>query len=549
MDEPLQDLFEAERRARLEAEEALRRCEERYRDLVETANDVVLAIDLQGNFTALNTAGQQVSGYTRDEILHMNIADLLSEESYRRAQQMIQQKLRDGRGTTYDLEMIARDGRRIPLEVSSKLIYHGDRVVGVQAIARDITDRLRAEEELRARERKQATVADIGQQALATADLSVLFGDSIRCVAQTLDVEFGTVLELVDDGTRLLARAGVGWRPGVVEHEWVGAGPESQAGYTLLASGPVLVEDLRQETRFSVPTVLRDHEVVSGISVIIHGHARPFGVLSAFTANHRRFAQDDVHFMQAVANVLATAVERKRLEEERAQHDKDLAARVLQAQEEERKRIARELHDETAQTLSILLTNLDLLERHLPLEDPTVASGFERVEALAKRALDETRALSHDLRPTILDDAGLVAALEWIAVEYERSYGGKAEVHADIDPAASISPEVEVALFRIAQEALTNAGKHAAATRVRVTLSISISQAELVVKDNGCGFRPEQLQGPTRESGLGLYGIAERAALFDGTLSIRSRPAKGTVVRVRMPITEPAIAGQALRLV
>src|SRR5207302_11209281 len=145
---------------------------------------------------------------------------------------------------------------------------------------------------------------------------------------------------------------------GVVERESVGAGSVSQAGYTLLSSEPVVVRDLQTETRFVVPRILREHGAESGLSVIIHGHVEPFGVLSAFTTERRVFTQDDVHFLQAVANVLAAAVERKRLEDERAQHDKELAVRVLQAQEAERKRIARELHDETAQTLSILLTNL-----------------------------------------------------------------------------------------------------------------------------------------------------------------------------------------------
>ncbi len=517
-------------------EEALRKSEERYQDLVESANDVVLAVDLQGGFTEFNRAGEQLSGYTRDELRQMTMRDVLTPESYARAMRMIQQKLANNGPTRYELELIKRDGTIVPLEVNTKLIFHDGRPVGVTAIARDITERRRAEAELHAREEKQAAVADLGQSALETADLDALFADATHWVARTLGIEYGSILELSEDGNVLRSRAGIGWRPGIVGREGVGSGSQSQAGYALLASEPVVCEDLSQERRFSVPRVLRDHGVVAGVSVIIHGRDRPFGVLSVFSAERHPFKQDDIHFLQSVANVLAAAVARKRLEDERAQHDKELAARVLQAQEDERKRIARELHDETAQTLSILLTNLDLLERHIPAGDPHVAGGFERVMALAKRALDETRALSHDLRPAILDDAGLVAAIEWIAREYERSYGGTVRVISEMDPPELLSPEQEVAILRIAQEALTNAGKHTRAVHVQVALTIDRGRVILTVRDDGRGFNPREVPGPSRGGRLGLYGMNERASLLGGALRIKSRPGKGTEVRLDLPI-------------
>lgn len=523
-------------------EEALRKSEERYQDLVESANDVVLAVDLQGGFTEFNRAGEQLSGYSRDELRRMNLRDVLTPESYARAMHMIQQKLANNRPTRYELELIKRDGTSVPLEVNTKLIFHDGRPVGVTAIARDITERRRSEAELRSREEKQAAVADLGQSALETADLDALFDDAMHCVAETLCIEYGSILELSPDRTMLRSRAGIGWRPGVVGREAVGAGSQSQAGYALLASEPVVCEELSQERRFSVPRVLLDHGVVTGVSVIIHGRDRPFGVLSAFSAERHAFRQDDIHFLQSVSNVLAAAVERKRLEDERAQHDKNLAARVLQAQEEERKRIARELHDETAQTLSILLTNLDLLERDIPAGDPRVAGGFERVMVLAKRALDETRALSHALRPAILDDAGLVAAIEWIAREYERSYGGSVRVTAEMDPSEILSPEQEVAVLRIAQEALTNAGKHTRAVHVQVALSADRGRVILTVRDDGRGFNPRTVSGPSRGGRLGIYGMNERASLLGGTLRIKSRPGKGTEVRLELPAAGRLVA-------
>jgi PAS domain S-box-containing protein len=521
-------------RERKEAAAALRESEARYRVLFENASDIVYTHDLSGNFTSVNSAVERVLGYTRDEILQRSIDKVVAAEHLERARSMIRQKLQSAGPTTYELNAVTKAGRRVTLEINSQLISEGEQPVGVQGIARDVTERRRAEEELRAKERKQAAVADLGQRALANADLNKVFDDAVRCAVETLDVEFCTVTELLPDDNLLVARAGVGWRPGLVGSATVEAGAGSQAGFTLLSSEPVVVEDFSKETRFRIPRVLTDHGVTSGVSVIVHGHEHPFGVLSAFTARQRTFTQDDIHFLQAVANVLATAIERKRLEDERTKHSMELATRVLQAQEEERKRIARELHDETAQSLSTLLINLDLLEPYVPEEARTLKEGFRRVGALARRTLDETRALSHDLRPTILDDVGLVAALSWFAGEFQRTFETVVEVAAEPQP--GLTPEAEVALFRIAQEALTNTGKHAGAEEATISLTFGDRSATLIIEDDGAGFDLENVPGPTREGRLGLYGMQERAALFGGTLTFDTAPGKGTRVTVDLPL-------------
>jgi two-component system sensor histidine kinase UhpB len=214
----------------------------------------------------------------------------------------------------------------------------------------------------------------------------------------------------------------------------------------------------------------------------------------------------------------------------------ELATRVLQAQEEERKRIARELHDETAQALSTLLVTLDVLEPHIPPDAAVLQDGFGRVRSLARRTLDETRALSHDLRPTILDDVGLISALQWFAAEYERTYGSRVVVQAEPETERRLPPEVELVLFRIAQEALTNCGKHAQATRVDVSLRFAGGTAQLVIEDNGKGFDPQQVPGPTRQGRLGLYGMHERIGLLGGTLTVDAFPGRGTRISAEIPL-------------
>ncbi|HEY9608577.1 ATP-binding protein, partial [Allocoleopsis sp.] len=182
-------------------------------------------------------------------------------------------------------------------------------------VFQDISERKQIEKALESRLQQQAVVAQLGQCALSGIELSALMDEVSTLVAQSLDVEYCKVLELLPNGKALLLRSGVGWHQGLVGHATVRSETHSQAGYTLLSSQPVIVEDLREETRFNGPPLLHDHQVISGMSVIIHGQNRPFGVLGVHTTRKQRFSQDDINFLQAVANVLAIAIERKRAEE------------------------------------------------------------------------------------------------------------------------------------------------------------------------------------------------------------------------------------------
>lgn len=162
---------------------------------------------------------------------------------------------------------------------------------------------------------RQASIAVLSQHALAENNLQDLFQEATERLANTLETQYSKVLELMPDGQALLLRAGVGWKDGYVGKALVPVDTGSQAGFTLLSHEPVIVEDLRLEKRFSTPKLLVEHNVVSGMSVIIPANERPFGILAVHSTEPRTFRSDDIEFLQTVANVLATAVERKRAEE------------------------------------------------------------------------------------------------------------------------------------------------------------------------------------------------------------------------------------------
>ncbi|MFC7230392.1 GAF domain-containing protein [Saliphagus sp. GCM10025308] len=171
-----------------------------------------------------------------------------------------------------------------------------------------------ADSELRTRVHQQEVVAEFGQQALETDDLDGLLHDASVAVAETLETEYCKVLELLPGGDEVLLRQGVGWQDGLVGTATAPTDLDSQAGYTLLSEEPIVVDELRTEDRFSGPDLLVDHDVVSGVSVIIGSLEDPWGVLGTHTTERRAFTEYDVNFVQSIANILASAIETRRAE-------------------------------------------------------------------------------------------------------------------------------------------------------------------------------------------------------------------------------------------
>jgi signal transduction histidine kinase len=214
-----------------------------------------------------------------------------------------------------------------------------------------------------------------------------------------------------------------------------------------------------------------------------------------------------------------------------------LLRKVITAQEDERKRLARELHDETTQTLTALGVRLDLA---LAAPPEIRERELREAQALAARSLDELRRLMHDLRPSVLDDLGLVPALRWYA---GRHFGARGiNIRFEVGPLPARLPyEMETALFRATQEALTNVSRHAGAETVLVEIAADNGQLALDIEDDGQGFDPSSVvPRPGDMRGLGLLGMRERVELFGGTVTINSKPGHGTHVSIRVPLPQDA---------
>lgn len=300
--------FEAAERSRTEA--ALRASEEQYRSLVENITDAIYILDLDGRFSFVSPVVERFSQYKVTDLLGRSFTDFIHPSDLPGLLDSFAQTMR-GEIAPFEYRILDRDGAVRYIRSSSRLIYEGDAVAGIAGVMIDISERHRMVEALAIRARQQAVVAELGQVALSATDLQTLFDQAVARVAETFDVTYCKVLERLPDGCGLRLVAGVGWQKGLVGAAIVDAGLHSQAGFTLSAAEPVIVEDLRTETRFSGPLLLHDHGVVSGISVVIQGQDGPFGVLGAHATQRREFTPDDVHFFQAVANLLAAAIQRR----------------------------------------------------------------------------------------------------------------------------------------------------------------------------------------------------------------------------------------------
>ena len=242
----------------------------------------------------------------------------------------------------------AESGRRFEegdVAIAEQLAYRAALAVDnsrlYQEAQQELAERKRLQEEYKRRARQQAVVAELGQRALAGIELQTLLNDAVQLISSTLDVEYCNVLQLLSAGNQLVLRAGVGWKEGLVGSATLTTDLDTQAGYTLKSNEPVIVHDLRTEKRFTGTYLLHEHGIVSGLSVIIRGSAQQWGVLGAHTSRRREFDKDDVNFVQAIANVLAQAIERNRayIELERAyevleQRVQERTAALIQANEE-----------------------------------------------------------------------------------------------------------------------------------------------------------------------------------------------------------------------
>jgi two-component system CheB/CheR fusion protein len=411
----------------------------------------------------------------------------------------------------FEREVSTRSGRSYLLRL---LPYRtgDDRIEGLVLTLIEITERLRAEVRMRAGEERMRLLIERAEDyAIVTLSPDHLI-DSWNVGAERM---FGYAEEEILGQSAGILFTAEDRAAGVPEDDWRRAREQGRAeaerwqlrkdGERIFASG--VIHALRDAELLGFAWIARD---LTGRQQSEAELRRAYDELEARVRDRTLDLEEDVR--------------RQRASEKRTRL---LLRHIVTAQEDERRRVARDLHDQLGQRVTALRLGLDRLAQG------STAADFDRqltaIRETAGQLDGEVSFLAWELRPAALDDLGLVAALEQYVVEWSRHYGIEAAFHAD---ALRLDADLEVSLYRIAQEALNNVVKHAQASRVEVLIEARPGEVVLIVEDNGVGFSPEEVTG----RGLGLLGVSERASLVGGSLEIESNSGAGATVFVRIPL-------------
>lgn len=389
--------------------------------------------------------------------------------------------------------------------------------------------------------RHEAALVTLTRLVLDRNDLSTVLSQAVSLVANTLAVNYSVIWRFLPEKDLLSLMYSVGWQEDAKSPLHLPSKETAFLTVVLNNTNTIVVDDWLQETRFEQPPMLRAQGILGSIYVAIPGQGHMFGALGADVAASRLFREEEISFLEAVASIIALAIrsqQREQLVEQRMEERTHAFEQQLvgAAQEkavlEERQRLARDLHDSMTQALYGVTLHAQAARRMLAAGDiQTASTSLQAVQDAAQNVLDEMRLLIFDLRPPILEQAGLATALQarLEALEGRVNLQTKLFVDGEIDLPIS----VERALYRIAQEALNNALKHAHAHIITVHLIQQATCIILEIKDDGTGFDSARFQ-TTR--GVGLHSIAERVEQLKGSYTLHSTPGSGTTLRVEIPI-------------
>jgi signal transduction histidine kinase len=383
----------------------------------------------------------------------------------------------------------------------------------------------------------------IGQALASELDYERVVRNVADFAYRLVNAQFVYVFVPESDNFRLVAMAG---HDGDRLNPALGARYFSPEPYSPLTKAfeqksPVIIADAQSETTpASWQTEAQAKKWRAMVAVPLLTRNLLMGVLAAYAPEPEAFDANDVVTLTSLASQAAVAIQNAQLFAElEAQREAlhQVSLRLVNAQEEERRRISRELHDELGQALTALKINLDVARRALPADaSPKLVQSVHEAGILAVQTLEAARNLSLELHPAILDDLGLVAALRWEVDRYEQRTGMPVHFRADLSDVA-LRPELEITIYRIIIEALTNVARHAHAEHISVQLQVEKGQFMVTIEDDGRGFDAQSwFDVPTKRQSLGLISMRERAGLLGGELEVISTPGCGAKIRAKLPI-------------
>ena len=516
-------------------EEALKESEEKYRVIIEGIEDGYYEVDPAGDLIFFSDSICTIWGYTHEELMGMNYKKFTVEKDAEAVYRTFNRVYTTGKPTkAYAWEIIRKDGSTRQVELSVSLITDPQgNPAGFRGIARDVTERKRAEDELRRhRHHLEEMVAD------RTAELRKANEQLKREIAERKQVEEKLLAEkhfsesvinslpgafyVFDENGRFLK-----WNKYF----------EEVTGYSAEDLSTMSSLDFFEgEDRERVANRIR--EVFQRGSAFVEAHMRSRnGKKTPFVFSGVRIHLDGNIYLVGMGMDIT---QRKRAEEALRESEKELrilSTQLLTAQENERRRVAQELHDGTGQALTAIKFSMENILANM--EKTASSPSVELLKSLVpviQRATEEVRRISMDLRPSTLDDLGILATITWFCREFQRIYSG-IRIEREIRLEEGDVPEMlKTVIYRVLQEALNNAAKHSRTSRVHLYLGMEKDTIDLIVSDDGTGFDLESVMATDSHlRGFGLASMRERTELSGGLFAIRTGASVGTVIRASWP--------------
>ncbi|MDB5203175.1 MAG: domain S-box protein [Ferruginibacter sp.] len=470
---------------RVRSQEKLQQSEEKFRTLIEQASDGIFISNREGQYLDVNSSATILTGYRKEELLRLSISDIICKTD-EEDNPLMMDELLSGHVIINERVIKQKNGNLINVEISAKLLPDGR----YQGIVRDITARKKAEEALR--------LSEIKYRLLFNQNPMPMFMISVP-ERRFLDVNPAALSFYGYSRAEFLQMDAYAIRS---EEE------AKKLRYYLKANGKGINDAGIWEHR------TKDGRLVK-VNIITHN------IIYEGESARLVLAIDVTEKLEAEENL-------KKSHEDLRQ----LATHLEQIRESERTHMAREIHDELGQQLTGLKMDISWLNKKIKSDDQEVKDKIRDTIQLIDKTVITVRRIATQLRPSILDDLGLVAAMEWQSDEFEKR-SEITTIFKSNAPNVTVDSEVATGLFRIYQESLTNVLRHAAATKVNAELKLGEKSLELVIKDNGVGFNTDDIE---HKKTLGLLGMKERSLLMGGQYEIKGKPGKGTCVRIIVPL-------------
>ena len=521
-------------------EDDLRRSEIKYRRIFEGSKDLIFVTSADGTIKNVNQAAVDLLGYNnKQEFMSLvSIAEVYHNPMH---WEVFKKQIdRYGFVQDFEAEFMRKDGTRMHCLLSGNAVRAEDNaIVGYEGIAKDITARMDAIRSLRKHHRELSLLNAVALVMNTTHNLDDILMTALENVLEVLNINAGGIF-LIDHETQTISLR-------------VEKGLTTLAGsdtcqvhlHDRLLMKSLLNKNLTLESKPSFPPFCASLEGPGGelskplSCFLITAKEKASGFLALAFHRDKDLTEQDLHLLGSLGYFLGGAVDNSRLMMTIHRHREELkvlTARLFQSQELERRRIARELHDDAGQVLTGINYTLETICRNLSVESESTRKLFHEVKKQINQTYQDIRRLSYTLHPALLSDMGLEPALD----SYMTSIAKHSELNIDFKMVGfekRLNLDIETMLYRLSQEVLTNTLKHSGARHFKLSIVKSYPHIIFAAQDDGIGFDACEIN--QHQDTLGLLSMRERASMLGGSFSLQTAKGKGTQIRIKIPIDEP----------